>query len=217
MTEPIRLLVADDHAVVRRGLVLVLGQTSDFVVVAEVTDGSEVVEAARRTRPDLALLDWKMPRLDGLAAARALKQSVPAVRTLLLTGAPIEAAVLDALDLGVDGAVHKDISPDGLEHAVRVVAGGQTFLGAEIAAALLARSRRGRPTDRPALSPREIEVLALMATPATYREIAAALGVGETTVRTHVKRLLAKLGQPNRTQGVIAALRHGLISLDPEP
>ena len=210
----IRIIIADDHAVVRQGLALVLGQEPDLQIVGEARDGVEAVALAAEMAPHLALLDWKMPRLDGLQAARQIKENQAGVRTLLLSGAPVETAVLDSLDQGVDGFVHKDISPAGLAHAIRVVAGGQRYLGPEITQALLERSRQQSAStpETVALSPRELEVLQLMATPVTYKEMAAQLSIGETTIHTHVKRIFAKLNQPNRTQAVIAALRLGLIS-----
>lgn len=213
---PIRILVADDHAVVRRGLILVLRQEADFEVVAEARDGREAVRLAQEMSPHVALLDWKMPRLDGLQAAAELQKSAPAVHTLVLSGAPVEAEALDALDRGVEGFVHKDVSPAGLVHAIRQVAAGKRYLGPEIAQALLERSRHAASAERErvSLSPREREVLELMATVATYKEIAARLSISETTVHTYVKRIFTKLNQPNRTQAVIAALRLGLISLE---
>lgn len=212
----VRILVADDHAVVRRGLILVLRQETDFDVVAEARDGVEAVALVASTKPDVVLLDWKMPRLDGLQAAAQAKERVPEVHTLILSGAPVEAAALDALDEGVDGFVHKDVSPAGLVHAIRQVAAGNRYLGPEITQALLARSRQIQQADEEleALSPRELEVLALMATVATYKEIAAALQIGESTVHTYVRRIFTKLNQPNRTQAVIAALRLGLITIE---
>jgi DNA-binding NarL/FixJ family response regulator len=211
--EPVRILVADDHAVVRRGLILVLRQEADLAVVAEARDGVEAVALVAEHRPDVALLDWKMPRLDGLQAAALAKAQVPGVHTLVLTGAPVEAAALDALDEGVDGFVHKDVSPAGLIHAIRQVAAGKRYLGPEITQALLERSRQSQPAGAAteALSPRELEVLKLMATVATYKEIAAALQIGESTVHTYVRRIFTKLNQPNRTQAVVAALRMGLV------
>ena len=215
--KPIRILIADDHAVVRRGLVLVLRQEPEFVIAAEAGDGVEAVQRAEETRPDLVLLDWKMPRLDGLKAAGQIKQTSPTVRTLILSGAPVETSALDALDHGVDGFVHKDVSPAGLAHAIRVVAGGKSYLGPEITEALLARSRHPEPPGEPLahpLSPRETEVLQWMATAATYREIGEQLHISEETVRTHVKRIFAKLGESSRTRAVVAALRWELINLD---
>lgn len=208
----IRILIADDHEVVRKGLILVLRQEPDFEVVGEAESGRQAVERALALAPDLVILDWKMPEMDGLAAARAIRQQAPSVRTLLLSGAPIENAALDALDRGVDGFAHKDISPSSLANAIRVVASGRSFLGPEITQALIERAQGGASPPVP-LSPREMDVLELMATAATYKEIGEQLYVSEETVRTHAKNILVKLEQPNRTQAIIAALRMGLISL----
>ncbi|MCP4363184.1 MAG: response regulator transcription factor [Chloroflexi bacterium] len=215
MNDKTRILIADDHAVVRQGLVLVLNQEQDFEVVGEAKNGAEAVSLVADTTPHLALLDWKMPKMDGLQAAQAIKKKTPSVHTLLLSGAPVETAVLDALDQGVDGFVHKDISSDGLCHAIRVVAGGQRYLGSEITQALLARSRQTAVSPQPiSLSPRELEVLQLMATPVTYKEMALQLNISETTIHTHVKRIFAKMNQSTRTQAVIMGLRTGLIAFD---
>jgi DNA-binding NarL/FixJ family response regulator len=219
----IRILLADDHEVVRRGLMLVLRQEPDFEVVGEAENGAEAVSLAVDLAPDLALLDWKMPKMDGLQAAREIKRNTASVRTLILSGAavvgrqPSTTAVLDALDDGVDGFVHKDISPRQLAHAIRVVAGGKAYLGPEVTQALISRSQSaGQPIQPtiPSLSAREMEVLNLMATPATYREIGEQLYIGEETVRTYAKRIFSKLDQPNRTQAVIMAIRVRLITID---
>lgn len=212
----IDVLIADDHDVVRRGLILVLRQEADLNVVGEACDGQEVIAFLEQgNRAHVVLLDWKMPRLDGLQTARRIKEMAPQIRTLILTGAPVEDAALDALEEGVDGFVHKDVSPAGLIHAIRQVAAGKRYLGAEISRVLL---QHNRPTEKSekieTLSPRELEVLALMATVATYKEIALQLGIGESTVHTYVRRIFSKLDQPNRTQAVIAALQRGLISID---
>lgn len=214
---PIRILIADDHQVVRHGLALVLRQEPDFEVVGEARDGREAVSLAVELQPDIILMDWKMPRMDGLQAARSISENVATTRILMLSGAALDSAVFDALDQGIDGFVSKDVSPANLAHAVRVVAGGKPYLGPEITQALIARSRQtpAPPAgERPSLSPRETEVLQLMATPQTYREIGEQLHISEETVRTYVKRILAKLEQPNRTQAVLAGLRHSLIMLD---
>lgn len=212
---PIRILIADDHAVVRRGLALVLRQQPDFEIVGEACDGQEAYSMVFDAVPDVALLDWKMPRMDGITAARNIRRDMATTRTLILSGAPLDDDLFEALG-DINGFVHKDISPDNLAHAIRVVAGGQRYLGPLITQELIQRSLRpaAEVVNRPKLSPRELEVLRLMATPATYREIADELTIGETTVRTHVKRIMIKLDQPNRTQTVIAALRHNLITLD---
>jgi DNA-binding NarL/FixJ family response regulator len=209
----IRILIADDHEVVRKGLVLVLSQERDFQIVGEAENGQQALEQAVALNPNLVVLDWKMPKMDGLTAAAQIRQHVSEVRTLLLSGAPIEDAALDALDHGVDGFVHKDISPADLAQAIRVVASGRAYLGGEIIQALKERARPPETRVVP-LSPREKEVLEQMATAATYREIGDQLFISEETVRSHAKHILAKLEQPNRTQAVITAIRIGLISLD---
>ena len=217
MSDRIRILIADDHEVVRRGLSLVLRQEQDLEVVAEAQDGQKAVTKTIDIAPDLVLLDWKMPNMDGLQAAQSIKEQNPSVRTLMLSGAPVESDVLDALDNGIDGHVHKDTSPSVLVHAIRVVAGGKTYLGPEITQALLEQSRkpnRAIEPPSPTLSNREIEVLKLMATPATYRQIGEQLYISEETVRTYAKRIFTKLDQPNRTQAVIAALRLDLIEIN---
>jgi DNA-binding NarL/FixJ family response regulator len=214
---PINILIVDDHEVVRRGLALLLRQEKDFQVIGEARDGREAVALAIELQPDIVLLDWKMPRMDGLQAAHRIKQHVATTRCLMLSGAPLETAVFDGLDQGIDGFVHKDSSPDDLFYAIRTVSRGNSYLGPEITEALIERSRQAPlplPENLPALSDREMEVLQLMATPATYKQIARQLHIGEETVRTYVKRILAKLDQPNRTQAVLAGIRHGYIQLD---
>ena len=209
----IRILIADDHEVVRKGLMLVLSQEPDFQIVGEAENGQQALELAVALNPNLVVLDWKMPEMDGLTAAAHIRQNVPEARTLLLSGAPIEDAALDALDRGVDGFVHKDISPTDLAQAIRIVASGRSHLGDEIIQALKERARSAESREV-SLSPREKEVLEQMATAATYREIGDQLFISEETVRSHAKNILAKLDQPNRTQAVITAIRIGLISIN---
>jgi DNA-binding NarL/FixJ family response regulator len=212
----IRILIVDDHAVVRKGLVMVLRLEPDFEVVGEAENGLKAIAMAAQTEPDLILLDFVMPEMDGAETAAALQAALPDLKVMLLTGIELDERVLDMLAAGVDGYVIKDIEPAELAQAIRIVARGEAYLHPA-----LARQVLNRMTAQPApaavlparLTPREAEVLRWMATPATYREIAEQLFVSEETIRSHAKHILSKLRQPNRAQAVLAAVRAGLIDL----
>ncbi len=207
----IRILLADDHAVVRRGLALVLKQEPDFEVVGEAHDGEDAYNRIFDLAPDIVLLDYKMPRWDGFTAARNIRRDMASARVIILSGAPLEDEIFDRLD-DVHGYVHKEISPANLARAIRAVARGERYFDPMITQALLKQRSASSKASPPTLSPREHEVLRLMATPATYREIADQLIVAESTVHTYVRRILKKLDQPNRTQAVLAANRDGLLA-----
>jgi DNA-binding NarL/FixJ family response regulator len=212
----LRLMIVDDHAVVRKGLAMVLRLEPDFEIVGEAENGVKAVELATRLRPDLVLLDFVMPEMDGQATALALQAAVPGVRILMLTGVALDERVLDMLAVEVDGYVMKDIEPDELAQAIRTVARGEAYLHPTLARRVLNRvtERRPPPAAPPVqLTQREQEILRWMATPATYREIAERLFVSEETIRSHAKHILSKLQQPNRAQAVLAAVRAGLIEL----
>ncbi len=211
----IRLLIADDHAVVRKGLMMVLRLEQDLEIIGEAENGQRAVEMAHELQPDLVLLDYQMPEMNGADAAVQLKKCLPNIRVVLLTGIELDDRGLDMLATGVDGYVIKDIEPQELAQAIRTVARGEAYLHPKLARRILNRMNSQQATPQPAvrLTPREREVLRHMATPATYREIAERLYVGEETIRSHAKRVLSKLQQPNRAQAVLAAVRNGLIDL----
>lgn len=215
---PIRVLLADDHEVVRRGLAMVLEASGDFTVVGEARNGHEAVDRAARIRPDLVLLDVRMPGIDGVQAAQLIKQETPAVRILMLTGITASPASLALFRGAADGYILKDCTPGELLEAARQVASGHPFLHASIIRRLLGAVPVAPEDEQDAvitspLTRRELDILRLMATSHTNREIASQLNIGEETVRTHVKHILGKLAQPDRTQAVIAAVRAGLLDV----
>ncbi len=213
-----KILLADDHEIVRHGLKLSLGLEIDMQIVGEASTGAEAIARAKELRPDLVLMDLKMRDLDGGAATRALKQNQPNVRVLILTGVEADEDIMGALDAGADGYVLKSVSPEELLHAIRVVYAGEAYLQPAITKHLLRKMKTPTRAEKShltsTLTARECEILQLMATSATYKEIAAKLVISDETVRSHAKNILAKLGQPNRTQAVMYALREGLIGLD---
>ncbi len=215
--ECIRILIVDDHAVVRKGLVMVLRLEPDFEIVGEADNGIKAIELARQLHPDLVLLDLMMPEMDGEKTLHILQKEHPDIKVLILSGIELDDRVLDVLAAGVDGYVMKDIEPNELAQAIRTVAQGEAYLHPALARRVLermaAKKRASPPAPQVRLTPREEEVLRWMATPATYREIAKKLFVSEETIRSHAKHILSKLEQPNRAQAVLAAVRVGLIEL----
>ncbi|MBI5301023.1 MAG: response regulator transcription factor [Chloroflexi bacterium] len=213
-----RILLADDHQVVRRGLQMVLSLEKDFEIVGEASTGGEAVTRAKELAPDLILMDLKMPGLSGSAAARKIKSALPHTRVLILTGVENEAEIIQAMDAGADGYILKDVSPEELTRAIRAIGAGETYLQPDLTKRMIQRMRDARARPQPpkqfALTSRECEILQAMASSATYREIATQLSISEETVKTHAKNILAKLEQPNRTQAVMVALREGLIALN---
>jgi DNA-binding NarL/FixJ family response regulator len=215
----IRIVVADDHQVVRAGFAALLNSQPDFTVVGTACDGSEAVTLGRDLRPDVVLMDVRMPGVDGIEATRQLFAGQPgAPRVLILTTFDLDDYVYDALRAGASGFLLKDVTAERLFDAVRVVAAGEALLAPAVTRRLISEFARLRPlpaVDRApelaTLTPREVEVLTLVAEGLSNQQIAARLVVTEETVKTHVSRLLRKLGLRDRTQAVIAAYESGLV------
>ena len=210
MADPIRVLVVDDHAVVREGLRAFLELQDGIEVAGEAADGAEAVEVAERLRPDVVLMDLVMPRLDGLAAMRALRERLPGIRVVVLTSFLDDDKVLPALRAGAAGYLLKNAPPQVVAQAVRAAYAGEALLDPAVAARLVDTLGRGEePLDR--LTSREREVLVLIGRGFPNKLIARELGVAEKTVKTHVGHVLAKLGLTDRTQAAVAAVRAGLV------
>jgi two-component system, NarL family, response regulator LiaR len=212
VAEPIRVLVVDDHGVVRQGLRALLELQDGIEVVGDAADGDEGVEAANELRPDVVLMDLVMPRLDGVSAMRLLRERLPETRVIVLTSFLDDDKLLPALRAGAAGYLLKNAEPQEVVRAVRTAHAGQTVLDPVVAARLvetLAADDRGDPIDR--LTPREREVLVLIGRGFANKRIALELGLAEKTVKTYVGHVLAKLGVSDRTQAAIAAVRSGLV------
>lgn len=211
----IKTVLVDDQAMVRAGFKMILGAESDIEVVSEANDGQEAVEVVRRMRPDVVLMDIRMPRKDGIAATREIVEALgDQTKVLVLTTFDLDEYVYDALRAGASGFLLKDAPPEELVSAIRVVAGGDALLAPSITKRLIEEFTRrpdktshGRLDD---LTDRELEVLREVARGATNAEIAEKLFVSETTVKTHVSHVLTKLGVRDRVQAVVVAYESGL-------
>jgi DNA-binding NarL/FixJ family response regulator len=219
----IGIVVADDHEVVRAGFAAILETQPDFTVLGTAADGAEAVRTCRERCPDVVLMDIRMPGMDGIEATRLLTSAGSGPRVLVLTTFDLDEYVYDALRAGASGFLLKDVTAERLFDAVRVIAEGEALLAPAITKRLIAEFARQRP--RPveskdsaresgllaALTPRETEVLRLIAAGLSNPEIAKRLVVTEETVKTHVSRVLSKLGLRDRTQAVVAAYESGLV------
>jgi DNA-binding NarL/FixJ family response regulator len=214
-TQPIRVLLVDDHAVVRRGLVGFLELLDDMTVVGEADNGRRAVEVARSVHPDVVLMDLLMPELDGIAATAAIKAEMPDVEIVALTSFVEEARVTAAFEAGASGFILKDAEADDVANAIRAAHRGEVHLDPAVAG-LLARRVRERATapSQDPLTKREREVLGLVAGGLSNQAIADRLAITERTARTHVSNILGKLGLASRTQAALYAVEHHLVPDD---
>jgi DNA-binding NarL/FixJ family response regulator len=211
----VRVLIADDQRVVREGLATIVEAFPDTVVVGLAGDGAEAVDLAANQAPDVVLMDLRMPRLDGVAATRAIKESHPAIAVVVLTTYADDESILAALSAGAAGYLTKDAARDDIRRALDAAVAGQTVLDSGVQAALLRAAEHGTVRPAPAslpdgLTEREAEVLTLIATGLSNAEIAERLYVAETTVKTHINRIFAKTQSRDRAQAAAYAHRHHL-------
>jgi DNA-binding NarL/FixJ family response regulator len=218
MTTPLRVVLADDQDLVRAGFRVILGTEDDIEVVGEARDGVEAVDVVGRLQPDVVLMDVQMPGIDGLEATRRILGPAGAgnpIKVVILTTFDREDYLFEALRAGASGFLLKNASPEDLVDSVRIVARGDALLSPEVTRRVIARftgPAPATPARRPSeLTDREFEVLVHLARGASNAEIAGALYVGETTVKTHVSRILAKLGLRDRTHAVVFAYEHGIV------
>ncbi|MDU0253157.1 response regulator transcription factor [Streptomyces sp. PU10] len=211
MADAIKVLLVDDHQVVRRGLRTFLEVQDDIEVVGEAADGAEGVDRAQELKPDVILMDVKMPGMDGVDALRRLRELDNHARVLVVTSFTEQRTVVPALRAGAAGYVYKDVDPDALAGAIRSVHAGHILLQPEVAGALLSQEESGSGPGRAgSLTEREREVLGLIADGRSNREIARALVLSEKTVKTHVSNIFMKLDLADRTQAALWAVRHGV-------
>ena len=208
----IRVLIADDHSVVREGLCMFLGRDPELAVVGEAADGVEAVELSRQLRPDVVLMDLLMPVKDGIAAISDIRGNMPETEVIALTSVVESTAVIGAVKAGAIGYLLKDIQAPELRRAIKAAAAGQVQLSPQASAYLLREVRTPERTE--ALTERETVVLRLLVQGQSNKEMARDLQIAEDTIKTHVKHILAKLGLQSRTQAVLSAIRLGLVSTE---
>lgn len=214
----IRVILADDHALVRQGIRQFLEEADDIAVVAEAADGAEAVRLAEQYHPDVAILDVQMPKMTGIEATRRIKHQMPGVRVLILTAYDQDPYVFALLQAGADGYILKSADADALMDAVRKVHRGEPALSPTVTEKVLQQLQRGGPAQAVGqvepLTPREIEVLRLAAQGLTNRAIGRALGISDRTVQGHLANIYGKLNVASRTEAVTEALKRGWIVLE---
>lgn len=210
----VKILVADDHPVVRDGLVAILGTQPDFDIVGEASDGKAALELALRLEPDVVLLDMEMPEMDGLEVLRQIRAVRPDAKVIIFTVFDTDERILGAVQAGAQGYLLKGVPREEIFNAIRVVSSGGSLLQPVVASKLLRHLSSERSTEGlDPLTDREMEVLKLMAQGRANKEIASALEISERTVKFHVSSILSKLGATNRTEAVALAAQQGLVSL----
>lgn len=207
----IRVLIVDDHSVVRQGLRMFLALDPEFEIVGEASNGLEAFKLAKQTRPDVVLMDLIMPVMDGITATGVIRHTLPDVEVLALTSVLEDASVVGAIKEGAIGYLLKDTAADELCRAIKAAAAGQVQLSPQVAARLM--HEIATPESPEALTDRESEVLRLLSVGKANKEIALILCIGETTVKTHVSNILMKLGVASRTQAALFAVRIGMVSI----
>ena len=207
---PIRVVVCDDHPIIRAGLQGLLAAHDEFEVVGEAADGREAVAVVARTRPDVVLMDLRMPELDGVGAIRLMCAATPGLHVLVLTTYDTDADILRAVEAGATGYLLKETPREELFAAIRATARGQSVLSPSVASRLVSRARE--PVER-ALSGREVEVLRLVARGTSNKLIARDLSISEATVKTHLLHIFGKLGVDDRTAAVTTAVERGILRL----
>jgi NarL family two-component system response regulator LiaR len=208
----IRILIVDDHSVVRQGLQMFLTLDPELEIVGEAANGVEALHSAHQLEPDVVLMDLLMPEMDGVAATEAIRRELPDTEVIALTSVLEDRAIFDAIRVGAIGYLLKDTEADKLCEAIKAAAAGQVRLSPQVAARLMREVRA--PESPEALTERETEVLRALARGLSNKEIAVALFITEKTIKTHVSNILSKLGVPSRTRAALYALKIGLVSLE---
>ncbi len=213
MTDPIRILVADDHPVVRDGLIAMLGTQPDLAVVGEAASGTDVLRQVASLKPDVVLLDLEMPEMNGVQALRQLRVEHPKAHVLIFTAFDTDELIVQAVQAGAQGYLLKGAPRDEIFRAIRVISAGGSLLEPVVASRLIHHVQSEEQLDAQRLTEREMQVLQLLAQGKSNKEIAAMLSISERTVKFHVSSIMSKLGANNRTEAVTVAAQRGLIKL----